>query len=181
MSSIFYYSNYCQFSKSLLQKISKNKIKDQMHFICIDRRKKEGNATYIILENGQEILLPNTVAKVPALLLLNRGHHVLFGSDIDKHIEPEYTVLEETKQNNDPDAFMFESNGFGVVSDNFSFLDQTSDDLSAKGQGGVRQLYHYARINHEDKIETPPDTYSADKIGEVSIENLEKKRNSEIK
>ena len=83
MSSIFYYSNYCQFSKSLLQKISKNKIKDQMHFICIDRRKKEGNATYIILENGQEILLPNTVTKVPALLLLNRGHHVLFGSDIN--------------------------------------------------------------------------------------------------
>ena len=62
MSCILYYSNYCQNSKSILQKISTSRIKDEMHFICIDKRiKKPNNAIYVQLENGQEILLPPTV------------------------------------------------------------------------------------------------------------------------
>ena len=36
-----------------------------------------------------------------------------------------------------------------IMSDNYSFLDQTSDDLSAKGDGGMRQLYNYATINYQ--------------------------------
>jgi hypothetical protein len=68
----------------------------------------------------------------------------------------------------------------GVVSDNFSFLDQSSDSLSAKGDGGLRQLHQYATLAHVDKIETPPDNYVPDKIGEVSLETLQQQRNKEI-
>ena len=84
MSSILYYSNYCENSKGLLQTISKwGNVQKEMHFINIDKRVKRSNgATYIVLENGQEILLPPTITKVPALLLLNQGHHVLFGGNI---------------------------------------------------------------------------------------------------
>jgi hypothetical protein len=64
------------------------------------------------------------------------------------------------------------------VSDNYSFLDQNSDELSAKGSGGLRQLYSYATIEHSDSIETPPDDYVPDKVGEVNIKNLEQQRNS---
>jgi hypothetical protein len=70
--------------------------------------------------------------------------------------------------------------GFGVASDNYSFLDQSPDELSAKGNGGMRQLYNYATIDLVDKIETPPDTYSPDKVGSVSMEQLQQKRQSEI-
>ena len=70
--------------------------------------------------------------------------------------------------------------GFGVASDNYSFLDQSADELSAKGNGGMRQLYNYATIDLVDKIETPPDNYTPDKVGSVSLEQLQQKRNSDI-
>ena len=80
MSSIFYYSNYCDNCKGLLQVISQSEVKNDMHFISLDNRvKKPNGATYVVLSNGQEILLPPTITKVPALLLLNRGHRVVFG------------------------------------------------------------------------------------------------------
>ena len=70
MSSILYYSNFCDPSKKLIQMISKSKIKDEIHFVCIDKR-IAGNdgATYVILENNQQMILPPTITRVPALLL----------------------------------------------------------------------------------------------------------------
>ena len=54
MSSILYYSNYCEHSKSLLQSITKKTLTKDIHFICIDKRIKDtNNKIYIILENGQ--------------------------------------------------------------------------------------------------------------------------------
>ena len=69
----------------------------------------------------------------------------------------------------------------GVSSDSYSFLDQSADDLSAKGSGGLRQSHHYAHIMHQDQIETPPDTYSADTIGEVSINKIQSQRDNDIR
>ena len=43
-------------------------------------------------------------------------------------------------------------------SDNYSFLDQNSDELSAKGDGGLRQMHAFATYNGNDSIETPPET-----------------------
>jgi len=67
-----------------------------------------------------------------------------------------------------------------VVSDNFSFLDQTDEELSAKGSGGMRQLYNYATINHNDTIQTPPDSYSPDKVGSNSLEQLMAQRDKDV-
>jgi hypothetical protein len=44
----------------------------------------------------------------------------------------------------------------------------------------MRQLYNYATIDIVDKIETPPDNYSPDKVGSVSLEKLQQQRNSDI-
>jgi hypothetical protein len=154
-----------------------------MHFINIDKRVKKSNgATYIILENGQEILLPPTVNRVPALLLLNKNHYVLFGNDINRHLESTNTTYTNptVKQNGEPMAYALGSCGFGVTSDNYSYLDQDPQSLSAKGDGGMRQQHHYASLDYNSKIETPPDTYEPDKIGPVSLEQLEQKRNKDI-
>jgi hypothetical protein len=70
--------------------------------------------------------------------------------------------------------------GYGVASDSFSFWDQTSDDLSAKGNGGMRQLYNYATVDSNMRIEAPKEDYAPDKIGSVSLENLQQQRNTEI-
>ena len=183
MSSILYYSNYCDKCKTLLKSISKMEVKDDMHFISLDNRvKKPNGATYVVLSNGQEILLPPTVTKVPALLLLNRGHRVIFGNEINEYLTPkkEASEREATNDNGEPMAFSLGATGYGVSSDVFSFLDQDATELSAKGNGGMRQQHHYAGIESNIEIETPPDTYSADTIGSVSMEKLQADRNNEL-
>jgi hypothetical protein len=187
MSCIIYYSNHCDKSKAVLTTLSKSRLQDDIHFLCIDKRVKSGTGSWhIITETGEKVLLPPQVNRVPALLLLNKGHQVLYGEQILQHFQPKNASLNDvaTGFNGEPNAFALgrESmgGGFGVASDNYSFLDQSADELSAKGNGGMRQLYNYATIDLVDKIETPPDTYSPDKVGSVSLEQLQNKRSLEI-
>ena len=187
MSCIIYYSNHCDKSKAVLTALSKSRLQDDIHFLCIDKRVKSGTgAWHIITETGEKVLLPPQVNRVPALLLLNKGHQVLYGEQILQHFQPKNASLNDvaTGFNGEPNAFALgrESmgSGFGVASDNYSFLDQSADELSAKGNCGMRQLYNYATIDLVDKIETPPDTYSPDKVGSVSLEQLQNKRSLEI-
>jgi hypothetical protein len=187
MSSIIYYSTHCDKSKAVLTALSKSQVSNDIHFLCIDKRVKSSTgAVHIITDTGEKVLLPPQVNRVPALLLLNKGHMVLYGEQILQHFQPKNVALnnEATGFNGEPNAFVLgrESmgSGFGVASDNYSFLDQSPDELSAKGNGGMRQLYNYATIDLVDKIETPPDTYSPDKVGSVSMEQLQQKRQSEI-
>jgi hypothetical protein len=187
MSSIIYYSTHCDKSKAVLTALSKSQVSNEIHFLCIDKRVKSGTgAWHIVTETGEKVLLPPQVNRVPALLLLNKGHMVLYGEQILQHFQPKNVALnnEATGFNGEPNAFALgrESmgSGFGVASDNYSFLDQSADELSAKGNGGMRQLYNYATIDTVDKIETPPDNYSPDKVGSVSLEKLQQQRNSDI-
>ena len=187
MSCIIYYSTHCDKSRAVLTALSKSQVSNDIHFLCIDKRVKSGTgAWHIVTEGGEKVLLPPQVNRVPALLLLNKGHMVLYGDQILQHFQPKNAALnnEATGFNGEPNAFALgrESmgSGFGVASDNYSFLDQSADELSAKGNGGMRQLYNYATIDLVDKIETPPDNYSPDKVGSVSLEQLQKQRNSDI-
>lgn len=188
MSCIIYYSNHCDKSKAVLTALSKSRVQDDIHFLCIDKRVKATNgsgAWHILTETGEKVLLPPQVNRVPALLLLNKGHMVLYGEQILQHFQPKNLALnnEATNFNGEPNSFSLgreSMGGFGVASDNYSFLDQSADELSAKGNGGMRQLYNYATIDLVDKIETPPDNYTPDKVGSVSLEQLQQKRNSDI-
>jgi len=187
MSSIIYYSTHCDKSKAVLTALSKSQVSNEIHFLCIDKRVKSSNGSvHILTETGEKVLLPPQVNRVPALLLLNKGHMVLYGDQILQHFQPKNVALNDqaTGFNGEPNAFALgrESmgSGFGVASDNYSFLDQSADELSAKGNGGMRQLYNYATIDIVDKIETPPDNYSPDKVGSVSLEKLQQQRNSDI-
>jgi hypothetical protein len=151
MSCILYYSKYCEVSKKYLQMLSKTSSQKDIHFICIDKRVKEANnKTYIILDNGQKIILPENVTRVPALLLLNQGYQVLYGEQILEHLKPrqEVEVRQATRNNMEPMAFSFGGGGFGdIVSDQYSFLDQAPEDLEAKGNGGMRQMHNYVDLN----------------------------------
>ena len=84
MSSILYYSNYCDKCKNILRAIGNSEIKSDIHFICIDKRFRDPNTggIYAILENQQKILLPPQIQKVPAMLLIKEGNRVIFGSEI---------------------------------------------------------------------------------------------------
>ena len=131
MSCILYYSNYCEPSKKVLQTITKTQNAKDIHFICIDKRVKDANGkVFIILQTGQQIILPENVTRVPALLLLNQNYKVIYGDDIYKHLKPQtqQQVQQATKNNMEPNNFQdgfgsFGGFGGGIVSDNFSFLD----------------------------------------------------------
>jgi glutaredoxin-related protein len=181
MSCILYYSNYCEHCKKLLQTLSKSNTQKDIHFICIDKRVKDSNnKTFIVLENGQKIIMPENVTRVPALLLLNQGYQVLYGESILQHLKPrqEVEVRKATQNNMEPMAFSFGGGSFGdVVSDQFSFLDQAPEDLKADGNGGMRQMHNYVDLNYTDKmtIQTPNDEQEykgANRIAEDGSKDL---------
>ena len=187
MSSILYYSKYCEVSKKYLQILSKSNVQKDIHFICIDKRVKEtNNKTFIILDNGQKIILPENVTRVPALLLLTKGYQVLFGEQILEHLKPkqEVEIRQATQNNMEPTAFSFGGGVRDMVSDNYSFLDQGPDDLEAKGNGGTRQMHNYVDLNYSDKISTPEDEHDykgSNKLsGDLTVEQLLQQREQDL-
>ena len=193
MSSILYYSNFCDHSKKLLQVVSKTQTSKDIHFICIDKRVKDANGKiFIILQNEQKIVMPENVSKVPALLLLNDNYKVLYGDDIYKRLKPQVKqdVIQATKNNMEPSAFAFDNfgggGGAGISSDAYSFLDQSDDELSVKGNGGMRQMHSYVTLNDSMALTMHLPTDEADykeskvKEGETSMEALQRSREQDI-
>ena len=189
MSSILYYSNFCEHSKKLLQTLTKANIHQDIHFICIDKRVKEADKMFIILENGQKIIMPQHVNRVPALLLLNQGYNVLYGESILQHLTPkrEVAVRQATQNNMEPMAFSFGGGGgfSDVVSDQYSFLDQDPESLKASGDGGMRQMHNYVDINYRDSMSAPngddKDYKGSNKIPQgLTVEQLQKQREAEM-
>jgi hypothetical protein len=188
MSSILYYSNLCDHSKKLLQTLAKSPSSKEIHFICIDKRVKEPNGKiFIILENGQKIIMPENVTRVPALLLLNDNYKVLYGESILQHLKPrvEAAVKVATQNHMEPSAFSFSSASSFVASDQYSFLDMDPDSLKASGNGGTRQMHNYVDLNFTDQISTPVDEAEykkASKLPEgMTIEQLQRERDLDLK
>lgn len=149
--------------------------------MCIDKRQRQSNgSTHVVLPNGSEVLLPPNVTRVPALLLLNKSNHVLFGDDIMNYLRPQEVQLNDqaTFGNGEPMAFMFGGggSGWGVVSDNYSFLDQDPDSMLTQGDGGMRQMHNYATPDFMTNIDTPPDNYSPDKVAPNQLEQFQQNR-----
>ena len=188
MSSILYYSNYCNSCKSLLQSVSKSTNKNDTYFICIDKRITKNNKNYVVLENGQELILPPGITKVPALMLLKDNQRVVFGSSIKEHLQPEVFVSPKeilSDPSVEPECFSLGGSMSNVNSDNYSFLDMGSSDLEAKGDGGVRQMHNYVSLdNHSNNIQTPSEEYQQSTIGNDgndNIEHLMKQREAELR
>ena len=193
MSSILYYSNFCEYSKKLLQTVSKTQLSKDIHFICIDNRIKEGGKIYIVLQNNQKIIMPENVTKVPALLLLNQNYKVLYGDDIHQFIKPKQTaeIKQATQNNMEPMAFSFgsgfgtSSGGSGIASDTYSFLDMNDTDLGTKGNGGLRQMHNYVSLHDSSTAMNLPDDdkfkeNSKGKGDNMSLEALQKQREQDM-
>jgi hypothetical protein len=167
MNSILYYSKYCEHSKKLLGYLTSNSLQGSLHFICIDKRTQDAKTgrMYIIMDNGETIIMPENIQSVPSVLLLNDNYRVIQGDDIYNHFKPrvEDAVRKSTQNNMEPSSFAFsgETAGLGVMSDSFSFLDQGADDLSTKGNGGTRQMYNYTGLDDSSgQMQTPTDDFN---------------------
>ena len=177
MSSVLYYS------KELITRIAKTKTKNEMHFVCIDNREKHTDGTTnIILENGQRLLLPPNVKSVPTVLLLHHGNRVIDGlKEINHFLSPGEVEINNkaTGNNGEPLAFSMNEMGSGL-SDNYSYLDMSAEELSAKGDGGLRMMHSYTGWSENQSIATPPENYVPNKVGNVDMGKLQEQRNSEI-
>ena len=114
--------------------------------------------------------------------MLKPNYEILSGNQILDYIKPQSKHIEQEKTMlvNEPTEYSLGNTMSGVVSDSYSFLDMSPDDLSAKGNGGTRQLYNYSSLNESSgSIQTPVLEDKKLKL-DYSIEQLEKKRNDEI-
>ena len=183
MSAILYYSNYCGHCKELLYKLSRSHLKKSLHFVCIDKREKQKDGTvHVVLENGEVLLLPPNVKKVPSILLLHHGNRVLDGlSDIQQYLNPQENRINKvaTQSNGEPLAFSMNEMG-SSLSDSYSYLDMTAEELSAKGSGGLRMMHNYTTLSQNQTIATPPDDYVPNKVGSVDLGKIQEQRNRDI-
>jgi hypothetical protein len=174
MASICYYSNFCAPSKKLLQLLSRTKLQNDVHFICVDKRTTNANGQTVIDFEGQKLLLPPPVIKVPALFLIG-PQQVLFEDDIYSYLNPKEKEINQVATNfqGEPECY---SNQFTGMSDAYSFLDQSPDELGTKGDGGMRQIRSFVPVEGTIQIPTPPEDYEPDKVGKNGSKSLEEYR-----
>jgi hypothetical protein len=181
MPEICYYSNYCEPSKKLLQKMAKTKLKQEIHFISIDQREVARNGQTYIIFNQERLVLPSNISRVPALFF-TETNKVLFGDDIYSYLLPKEQALNHvaTAGQGEPECFSIQN--MCQLSDNYSFLDQSPEDLYAKGNGGMRQLRHFSSLQEEHSIHTPDEDYVPDKVGlkGKSLEEFKAERDNGI-
>tara|TARA_E500000178_G_scaffold354961_1_gene425826 strand:+ start:1343 stop:1939 length:597 start_codon:yes stop_codon:yes gene_type:complete len=185
-----YYSNYCKHSQRILQFLVKGNLANKINFLCIDKRQQDSNTNqiYIILEDGKRVIMPPNIKSVPSLLLVNQGYHVILGDDIIQHYQVAANLETKKKQMQmqpiEPvgTSLMQSSGGMNIISEQYTMYDLTPDELSAKGNGGRRQLHNYVSANEGIiAIQTPPDTYQPDKIDkDVTLNKLQQERINEI-
>lgn len=180
MKYILYYSNFCNHCKILLIELSKSQIKNEINFFCIDKRIKQNGKVMIVLENGSQLPLPSNVVEVPSLLMLHHGNNVLTGENIYSFLEPRNKEIqkEATLNNMEPTAFsLTEMHG---MSDNYSYLDLSADEMAAKGTGGTRIMHNFSRLQGTQSIETPPEDYDPQKVKAVNMDKLQEQRMNEV-
>jgi hypothetical protein len=179
MSIVIYYSNFCDPSKKLLQKVAKTKLSQEIHFICIDRRQRDSKGNTILFVQNEQVMLPPNVTKVPALYQIETKQ-VLFGDDIYSHLLPQEVAINQVATNGNFDPDPFSVFGMSKLSDTYSFLDTSVEDLGAKGSGGMRQLKRFATLEDQSSIHCPKDDYSPDKVSSKTLEDYKAERDSMV-
>lgn len=181
---ILYYSNYCKHSKGVLEFLVKNDLTKSLNCICVDRRKMnpQTGQMNIILENGNAILLPPNVHSVPSLLLIKENYRCIMGSNILNHYKNIVETNKDMATQGNGEPLGFSLGGRDIQSEKFTSYSASTEDLSAKGSGGNRPLYHYVPADGvTTTIHTPPETYKPDKLnGDITVDSLEQQRSQEM-
>lgn len=181
---ILYYSNYCKHSKEILSFVVKHDLVKSLNCICVDKRKidPQSGQIQITLENGTSVLMPPNVHSVPTLMLVKENYRVISGKAIIEYFRPHVSESNDmaTQGNGEPISFSLGSKD--VMSESYTSYSASTEELSAKGSGGGRNLHHYVPADGNiPSIQTPPDTYKPDKISQdVTIDTIQQQRSTDV-
>lgn len=147
--NIFYYSNYCPHSQKVLQFFVRANLTGELNFVCIDKRGRDPNTNqmFIIMDNGDRVLMPPNIHSVPAVLMIENNYKVIYGEEIVKHYEPSI-VNDKMMATN----FNGEPSGFSLAG---SILDN---------RGGSMGISLNSTYNGRQMINTPPPEQGNNKI-----------------
>ena len=182
---LLFFSQYCKHSNQLLEEMNKKGIIDKVELVCVDNRFTKDNIIYVVLQNQQSMPIPPMINSVPTLCI-TPNHEILKGGQILPYFVPISKTLQEERNKVELEPNTFDLNNdttgsFGVSSDHFSFWDTNHEDLSASGNGGMKQMYSYASIENDGKKEeiyTPQE--QTKETNNMTLEQLQQQRQSEL-
>jgi hypothetical protein len=182
---ILYYSNYCKHSKEVLDFLVKHDLVSRLNCLCVDKRKVDPTTSqiHLVLENGSTVLMPPNIHSVPSLMLLKENYRVIMGNGIKGHFQSYVQEANSmaTQGNGEPMSFSF-GGSRDVVSENFTMFNATVDELSAKGNGGQRNMHKYvSATGTAPNIQTPPETYKSEKMSsDITVDSIQQERNQDM-
>jgi len=148
---VLYYSNNCKYCQKLLAHLAKLGMLEKYNFVCIDRRSVDPNTKQITitLDRGLKTTLPPNVSRVPTLLLINQKYTAVIGDEIYNYVDSQISPDPNnpaTENGGEPIGYILapSSGGVNIVSETYTMYNAPPEELSAKGNGGTRQMYNYA-------------------------------------
>ena len=127
---IIFYSNFCTYSKEIINEISKTPINDNILYVCVD---------------DENIQLPNFVTAVPTIYLVDKKR-IVVDESIPKWIQEQLSKKENTSNDEIQAYFGSNDSSFGC---SFSSLDNKDEKPF---------ISSFTYIGDEQKINTPEDS-----------------------
>lgn len=152
---ILFYSNYCTYSKEIINNISKTPLNENMLFVCVD---------------DSNIQLPPFITSVPTIYLIN-DKKIVIDEAIPEWIKDKLSVSAgPTVDDNEIQAY------FGTCGDSFGLNCSSIDDNELKPY-----ISSYTFISDDNGSSmASKDTRQSDSKSNINLENLQKMRNQEF-
>ena len=96
------------------------------------------------------------------------------------YLNPTETKITETATSSNGEPLAFSLDCVNSMSDTYSYIDMSAEELSAKGSGGLREIHNYDTLTQDQTIATPPDDYEPNKVGTVDIGAIQEERNLDV-
>ena len=117
---IIFYSNFCTYSKEIINQISKTPINDNILYVCVD---------------DENIQLPNFVKAVPTIYLVSQKR-IVVDESIPKWIDEQLTTNESQNSNEELHAYFGQcDSSFGSHRTLNSFFDKSLNVISLCHRG----------------------------------------------
>ena len=140
---IIFYSNFCTYSKEIINEISKTPINDNILYVCVD---------------DENIQLPNFITAVPTIYLVEKKR-IVVDESIPKWIQEQLSKVENTSSDEIQAYFGSNDSSFGC---SFSTLDNKEEKPF---------ISSFTYLGEEQKINTPEESNNSSSNSRDSFQN----------